>query len=272
MIFTWSCFSPPYSQLPKPLEDLQLTDTCPYRRGKRPCMSMLDGMNGFDFYFALLHAVFVIFIKPSLFNDILAQWISHLFPILSCLFLLHQALHWETWLESRGGHLNEFCSSLKIHYMRRATRWTWEVVIVVKTGHDITWMETFLITMRARENTGLRRSQQILFFILLHGNHACLFNYFSLQEEENRLFWYQFVSSPSDSDTSHIIFISPEVELKKQRFSFVWFELWHVWGSFCSEDSFVDAASAFKDIKIISWCNVIGLFSCLRTPLRLSLK
>lgn len=106
----------------------------------------------------------------------------------------------------------------------RATWWTREVVIVVKTGHDIIWMETFLITMRARENTGLRRSQQILFFILLHGNHACLFNYFSLQEEENRLFWYQFVSSPSDSDTSHIIFISPEVELKKAKVQFcvVW--------------------------------------------------
>lgn len=110
-------------------------------------------------------------------------------------------------------------------------------------------METFLITMRARENTGLWRSQQILFFILLHGNHACLFNYFSLQEEENRLFWYQFVSSPSDSDTSHIIFISPEVELKKGSvlcgLSYDLFEVHYVLRTF------VDA-SAFKDIKIIS--------------------
>lgn len=27
------------------------------------------------------------------------------------------------------------------------------------------------------------------------------------KRRKNRLFWYQFVSSPSDSDTSHIIFI-----------------------------------------------------------------
>ena len=33
-------------------------------------------------------------------------------------------------------------------------------------------------------------SADFVFFILLHGNHACLFNYFSLQEEEEKIDYF----------------------------------------------------------------------------------